>query len=167
MDNSRTVSVEDAASHHIHTTCLTALDRVNSGVIDFLHPQLLADYINQVFWLDSSFYQSPAPYHGNLWMKQFIMRSQKTHLAAALMGLTWRAWQGDLSRITNIGNTRSLTVLHSLVIQNVKDDLARAQGWRTTDELLTIGASLAKCATMLLTFEVILHSCAVFLAIVC
>lgn len=132
------------------------LDRVNSGMLDFLHPQLLTDYTEQVFWLDSGFYQSPGPYQGNSWMKGFLTRSQNTHLAAALMGLTWRTWQDDLSTLTNIDATRPLTALHSLVVQNVKDDLDRAQALMSTDELLATGAALAKCASLLLTFEVLL-----------
>ncbi len=77
--DSRNSSLKDAASHHRHTICLTALDHVNSDMLDFLHPQLLADYTDKVFWLDSGFYQSPEPYRGNSWMKGFLMRSQNTH----------------------------------------------------------------------------------------
>lgn len=158
---SRTPPLQDASSLPSPTVCLTALDRVNSGVIDFLHPQLLVDYTDKVFWLDSRFYQSPGPYLGNSWMKTFLLRSQKAHLAAALMGLTWRTWQDDLSRLTDIDVTRPLTTLYTLVVQSVKDDLDHAQTLTTTEELLATGATLAKCAAMLLTFEVcfILISC--------
>ncbi|KAB5566192.1 hypothetical protein GE09DRAFT_730682 [Coniochaeta sp. 2T2.1] len=135
------------------TIALTALDRVNSGYIDFLHPQFLVDYTDKVFWKNSRFYHAPGPYNGNSWMKAFLVRSQKTQLAAALMGLTY-SWIYDKSRLVNINVTQALSVLHSLVVQGVSDQLEKAQDLAATDDVLSAGAILAKCATILLIFEV-------------
>ena len=85
-------------------------------MLDFLHPQLVANYVDKVFWLDSGFYQSPGPYRGNAWLRDFLVRSRDTHLAAALMGLTWHTLQQDMSRLTDIAFNVPLTLLHSRVI---------------------------------------------------
>ncbi|KAL7940820.1 hypothetical protein V8C42DRAFT_336439 [Trichoderma barbatum] len=143
----------EAVASHSNATCLITTDRVNSGMLDFFHPQLLANYTNEVFWLNSRFYQSPGPYEGNSWMKTFIVRSKETHLAAALMGLTWWTLQKDTSRIINIDFTRPLVLLYSLVIQSVKDQVVRSQSATSSEEVMLIGANLGKCATLLLSFE--------------
>ncbi len=134
---------------------LLAPDRPNSSMLNFLHPQLLANYTDKVFWLDSRFYECPGPYEGNAWMKDFLVRSKETHLAASLMGLTWRGYQLDISRLSDIEFTRPLMLLHSLVIQSVKDEIARSQNVVKKEEILEIGVNLAKCASILLIFEVI------------
>jgi hypothetical protein len=134
---------------------LVALDRVNSGLLDFLHPRLLSNYTESVFWLNSRFYQSPGLYEGNSWIRTFLTRSPKTHLAAALMGLTYQTVHDDMSRIINIDFTRSLTVLHSIVVQGISDEIEQSRKLDNTAEaVLRVGANLAKCVTLLLIFEV-------------
>ncbi|KAH8647177.1 fungal-specific transcription factor domain-containing protein [Xylariales sp. PMI_506] len=143
----------DLSCRHLISSPI-ALDRINSGMLDFLHPQLLADYTDTVFWFDSRFYQCPGPYDGNSWMTTFLSRSRGTHLAAALMGLTWRTLQKDMSRVSSINFTRSLTTLHSVVVQNVREEIERSRDLVRSEEVLTVAANLSKCASLLLIFEV-------------
>lgn len=141
------------------TSNLVALDRINSDQVDFLHPQLLHDYTESVFWLDSRFYQPPAPYTGNAWLRDYLGRSRHGQLAAALMGLTWQVLKRDVSRLINLEFTRPLVTLHSLVMEGVRHDIERSNqlargGPLAEGELLATAASLTKSTAILLIFEV-------------
>src|SRR3569833_1401529 len=141
-------------SSNLPKESLVALDRINSGMLDFLHPQLLNNYTDHVFWLDSRFYQSPGPYTGNSWLKEYLVRSKETHLAAALMGLTWQMLRSDMSQLININLTQPLVILHSAVVQSVKDEIQKSRSLLSNEEVPTVGANLAHCAGLLLSFEV-------------
>jgi hypothetical protein len=149
------------ATARVRERSLTALDRVNSDMLDFLHPHLLNNYTQKVFWLDSRFYQAPAPHAGNSWLVPFLNRSEMLRLAAALMGLTWETFQSDPSRLTNVEFTRPMVTLHSLVIRSVQQEVERSKRLPTADKL-TVAANLAQSATILLIFEVKSYTQSVF-----
>lgn len=87
-------------------------------------------------------------------MEGFLGRSKETRLAAALMGLTWCIFQDDTSRINNIKYTQALMVLHSIVVQSVRDEIEKSKYLMSSGEALAMGVNLAKCASLLLIFEV-------------
>jgi hypothetical protein len=146
-----------APAVRVREQSLTALDRVNSDMLDFLHPRLLKNYTDKVFWLDSRFYQAPAPHAGNSWLGHFLCRSEPLRLAAALMGLTWETLQGDVSRVSNVDFSRPIVGLYSLVIRNLQQEVERSQRLAMADKL-TVAANLAQSATILLIFEVKIYT---------
>jgi hypothetical protein len=156
---------EDGASAapaaRVRQQSLTSLDRVNSDMLDFLHPHLLKNYTEKVFWLDSRFYQAPAPHVGNSWLGHFLNRSEPLRLAAALMGLTWETLQADMSRLSNVDFARPMVTLHSLIIRNVQQEVERSKRLARADKL-TVAANLAQSATILLIFEVQVYTHVVF-----
>jgi hypothetical protein len=134
---------------------LAALDRVNAVFPNFLHPHLLSNYTKRVFWLDSRFYQCPTTdQRSNAWLTGWLARNQTTHLAAALMGLTWTSIESDLTQLIDIKFTRSLSALHGVVIASLGSDISRSRSAMTASEVLSNGAVLVHTAELLLIFEV-------------